>query len=485
MEMAPNMAVFGLIVIIAIISLSIYFFHENFSRKTPLIFFNELQNYFPTTDFANNTFSFYLSNGQVNLYDTSIFHFNVLYMKYAQKKLENGTFINDNLFTELAIEPCKQEDFNKHNIQLRDLTFCIGKNNNISFSGSYGDISKGYNYLNLFINRCENITTYELVEGVNKTVIKNKKFMKENFCKPPDVIEKTLANVFFGFGSLIGNINHNDFENPLAYTYKYFSLPMSSTIFKRYYIKLRNIIYETDMGLVFENKKNITGFISPEQEVSVDLKVGAFLNPSAFGQFTFQSSTTSFYYKRFYSKFQAVIANIGGALNALSAIGTILLYYLSKNEYFLFLMNKCFEIDEIDENYNSSKVQLKEKPELVTIDNNKINMIKTNDIKQRSKTLRLNFLQKSFPIEICCRSDKIDKFEIGKNLISEKLNYLTIINNMMKLDNLIQISLNSDQKICLDNYPKSKILKSRKIPIFSYLNNVSQNNFIKSKSELL
>ena len=484
-------AVFGLTVILVVISLSIYFLNGTLSRKTPLVFYNELDNYHPTTDFKNNTFSFYLGNGQTNIYDSSIFHFNALSMEYGKKLDKNGTLVEDFKFIEMPIERCKQDDFDQYNISLNINSFCFVKNHNLTFSGYYGDIVKGYTYLNLFVNRCENITTYENINGVNTTVVKNKKFPNETVCKSSEQINKTLQNVFFGFGAPIGNLNHNDFDEPLTYSYKYYVLPMSSTIFKRYFLKLRNVIYETDIGLVFEERRNHTGYISPEQEVSVDLKVGAFLNPSAFGQLTFQTSVTSFYYKRSYSKLQFVIANAGGAWNALSTIGMIIMYFLSKNEYFLFLTNKCFEIEENEEKLNDSKVQFKEKQKLVTNFNNQINTIKTNKQIERPNTLNLNLFYKSFPFKICGKSDKFNILETAKEMISQKLNYLTILNNMIRLENLIQISLNNEQKDCLEKFPKMKIFckTSQKEnqtthTILSHLNknSLTQNNYLVSNS---
>lgn len=450
-------ACFGLLSMLVTLSLAIYFLQETLSRRTPLVFHNEKEDLYPIFNLSSWPISVGLSDGSKRVYDPSIFSIKVFFMKYGRILTEDNKLIDDNKFTDLPLEKCNNTDFERLNSSALDNTLCLNPlKHNLTISGIYGDQGMGYTYLNVFLNRC-----------VNNTSI---------VCKPAQEIENYLKNVFFIFGTPMFNLNHNNVSDPFVFSYKTFNLPMSSTMFKRYYLRLRNVIYDTDVGFVFEQRSIKNNFIFSDQEVSIDLKVGAFLNPSALGQITFQTASVSLYYNRSYSKLQSVIANSGGALNAVYTTGIILMYFLTKKDYFISLSNKCFSFEEnvlqdikdikkIDDVFKDPSVLKIEKPNYFD----------------------LNICEKLFPNELCMCSEKVKKYTVAEELIMEKLSYKEILDNMMKIENLIEVLFNEEQ---ITNFKsiKKRVVGIRKDESVHHVNNEIIKRFktgIKISSDII
>ena len=251
------------------------------------------------------------------------------------------------------------------------------------------------------------------------------------------------------------NINHNNFSFPFYLSYKRFKLPISTTIFKRYFIKVKNALYQTDVGLVFEDIKNESGFIHGDQEVSVDLKVGAFRNPSAFAQLSLQSDPISVHYKRSYGKLQNVIANAGGAFSACFTLGTFLMYFLTKKDYFLNLISQCYELEESDcqfqLNNNNSGIVLNYENKLSKL------TIQKAVIKKKPCIFKLSASEKFFPSEICCYRENVKKYVEAEEKIANQLSYSNLLNNIIKVESLIEILLSEDQFKILNKQQKLTI----------------------------
>lgn len=422
-------ACIGLLAALSVVGLTIYFLHETVSRKTPVVFFNEREDYYPNFNLSSWPIYVGLSNGNARIYDPQIFHIKIFFMKYGNILTEENKIVDDNKFIELPLEDCDTNEFKKLNATVLDNIQCLNPNkHNLTISGIYGDQTKGYTYLNIFLNRCVNTT--------------------DIVCKQPQEIENYLKNVFFIFGTPMNYIDNNNVTDPFILKMKGFNLPMSSTMFKRYYIRLRNIIYDTDIGFVFEERDIKKNFVFSDQELSIDLKVGAFLNPSALGQITFQSAPVSLYYNRSYSKLQSVIANSGGALNAIYTAGLILMYFLTKKDYFLLLSNNFFSFKN---------------PEEIKIRENKLEVNPHNNIKrlevskEKNQNLELKFCEKLFPNEMCLCSDNLKKYSLVEDLIAEKLSYEEILNNMIRFENLLEIIFNEEQLTSFKSIQKRNV----------------------------
>ena len=268
-------SILGCVIFSLIFAISVFFLNIVISRKTPSILFNDLENYYPTLNFSNETLLVYLSrdiNGDASLYDSSLYNLKTTNMNYRRKVDENGNSIPNNNHTQVDLIKCDQKSISNYDITNSSNTLCISPGNNVTLSGIYANEKYGYSYLNIYVIKCENITTYELIDGINTTVIKNKYDLNGEVCKSNSVIESSIKSLYLNFGMKIGIFDHNNFTNPIIKKSTRFTMHLSNTLFKRHFIKLRNIIYETDVGMVFEEKNIFKDFVL--SEIIVDGTIG-------------------------------------------------------------------------------------------------------------------------------------------------------------------------------------------------------------------
>jgi hypothetical protein len=70
------------------------------------------------------------------------------------------------------------------------------------------------------------------------------------------MIDEYLKNIQVSLAMQINYLDHENSTNPFVQDFKMIVLQMSNSIFKRYFITLKKVIYLTDIVFVFEEKIN-------------------------------------------------------------------------------------------------------------------------------------------------------------------------------------------------------------------------------------
>jgi hypothetical protein len=415
-------AFLGLTLYILMLILCIFFYVE--SRDKYQINISENKDIYPILNLTNTFISIYLSNGLNSIDDPAIFSFRAMFFKYYYETNQSSSLSLQ--FKEYPFEKCKDINFSNYGLKniTDENTFCLKPNTyDLALLGPYGD-TKGYSYLNIFLNRCANSTNSKVV------------------CKPVEIIESYLKNVYTIL-TLQSNMIDHSLKYPFIGILETLAFPFSSSIFKRYFTKLTNVIYETDFGQVFEDKNKDNGYIYGNYDLNVDLKVGAVANPSALGQITISCDNKTLLYNRSYTKLQTVMANVGGTLKFLQTLISLLAYNLTKKRYFEEIINLVYY-------YKTSKSESNKK--IVSHEAN----IRTSDYKIKYETIKIKKYNKDslkFKLrksEVLCplftwRKSRMNFYKMAESKLQEKLSYSNLCLKLLQFEILKNILFNDKQ----------------------------------------
>jgi hypothetical protein len=279
--------------------------------------------------------------------------------------------------------------------------------------------------LNLLANICVNSTKSSVI------------------CKPKQIIDEYLKSVYFGLALKVNYINHQNTTNPFMEEFRLMSFFMSNTIFKQYYVSFKNVIYTTDLGMIFEDKLVQYDYVYGSQQLNVDLKLGTILSPAAFGQITLTADSIASEYKRSFTKLQTVLANAGGALKALQTFTLILCQLITKRLYFQEMINlnfthKCEEPLKQIQDKSSTPIRLTNNFIL------KKENFESYMIDDRSKKLKLKFREKVCPFCVWTKRTKTF-FQAGERRIINELSYENILKKLIQFDRLKNTVLTDTQ----------------------------------------
>jgi hypothetical protein len=172
---------------------------------------------------------------------------------------------------------------------------------------------------------------------------------------------------------------------------------ISSTMFKRIWYYLENIIFLTDEGYIFQNNK-INRF-HRYNSVRFDVDSRDTKNVYYFGTLTILNTSQSSIYYKSYSKIQDYIAVMGGIIKAFTILGTFLNYFNALNSYY-FKVITDFMIDKNNDKiykkyWNTSNISLINlRNQLSGIQNSKIDILTKqpfNNIR-KAKTTKIEFI---------------------------------------------------------------------------------------------
>jgi len=308
------------------------------NRENPKIKINESQASLVLLDALGN-----------ELNDHYRYHnFLVKYSRF-EKIINNTNNLNDiqtNLFEnsitiELPLRNCSQMNYRKFTSFYRNFGkifnsgLCIDFSNfNQTLFGNYGK-EHGYSTLNIFINKCVNNSI------VNKTD-----------CFPEEDINMKLSQVFISLVTIENDIDPNNYEMPLTDFLKYELFPISSSIFKNYFKESNSILFTSDNGFIFENKKYYESHNTLRIFESVDLRDSSTASSGTFSQITIRSSGKTEFYLRNYIKIPAIFAYIAGIFQSVIMIGKAFVYFFSKNSMLSYLICYLFDSNEINYFFN-------------------------------------------------------------------------------------------------------------------------------------
>ena len=129
---------------------------------------------------------------------------------------------------------------------------------------------------------------------------------------------------------------------------------MSTSIFKNYFLNLKEINYKTDYGFIFEDFETKKFFSYDSSFLDVTMaNTGIPTAGQNLGYIWIKSANIVSNYSRAYIKGQAVMANIGGIIKAIMLMAKIVSDFLTNRMSYVDLSNTIFEYDfdeKIDEN---------------------------------------------------------------------------------------------------------------------------------------
>ncbi len=327
-------ATFSLISFILVMSMSIYLANVGLKRDKMTILYKENPVPFPSYDFFNKTIAFCGHNNygiQFKEQDR-IFNFVAKYryfdketitMKEFYPKIDPNCEINSKRYW-----PETYKEIPWKNYQCIDITDPQIKGKNIY--NNYGDTKNGFSMLNLYVNKCVNDTSRNITN-----------------CLPQEEIDKYLDDYYVSLNMEDYTINNDNIETPGELSYFTRTLRLSINLFRRIFVRIREIEYKTDYGRLFEDFKTENYSEIENFEYYIDTKSPGHI-PGNFAYFTFINSSTKEYYKRTFVKFQELIAYLGGLMESILFVSNTIVKYFSKITYNIKLSRFILDFDKLE-----------------------------------------------------------------------------------------------------------------------------------------
>jgi hypothetical protein len=331
----------GLLSLMLMVSVALYFIIDLLERKSMTVIFNEDHTRFPINNLSEVPIMMSLGdfNG-ITLESEGLFSFDVKMMNYKKVKDADGNSRFGLELVPIKIEKC---NITKHFLDKPDMFkglsirsyYCISPGeNNLTIYGKLGDTLNGWSFLGIFLNRC------------------NAKLQK---CLNDTYAESVLGNSALTIAYLSNSINHYNVTSPRMFKVDTAVLQMSSSIYKNYYYNLKQVIYDTDYGFIFEDHQTEDFFTYNSQSLDVSMKNTGLptIGPN-FGYVMIKNSDAVSYYFRAYIKGQAVMANIGGIIKAIMVMAKIISDFLTRRMSYVDLSNSIFKY-KIEDNISHNK----------------------------------------------------------------------------------------------------------------------------------
>jgi hypothetical protein len=346
--------IMGIMTIFPLIAICFYFVVTTFQKKEISIVFNESADYLSTVNLTHSPILMVLTNGLDSAIPEELYEIKVNFWSFS-KNLTYNKLSLDNY--EIPLETC---DCSKHLgeyaslFQITNLTEfkCIPNNKyDLSLRGIYVDGNSNNNFLNIVVNSCNNQT-------------------RNNSCPSEEILERYLKNVYLIMVYVDYEIDHYNYENPLKPILRTHTFPINWDIHSRYFFTFKSLIYNTDKGLVFEDKRVDRAYKFESNSQNVQIRKGSLLYSSTIGTITISREPILNVYDRSYPKIQTLLAKIGGLVQGVLFISKTLSYLITKNLFLVDLINSSFRSDDFN-----SIIESKEINYLKSWGNNKHNIV--------------------------------------------------------------------------------------------------------------
>lgn len=367
--------------------------------------------------------------------------------------------------------------------------YCFAPGQNITLYGIYGSI-KPYNFLDLWISTCVNDTS------LNRTD-----------CYSRETSQKRLVNTYISYQFLTNFIDHSNLDLPGGLILQSEILPVSSTIYKRDFFYHRNINYFTDFDFIFSSENLQTYNQMVQFRETADLRPQGTV-PGSFALISVLMDNSYDEYKRRFTKFQEVLANLGGLFKGICTIAYLLNYFFFDELYYINIMSGIFKKDTLKapgievNNHKDKDVSLKLKLSSLKLNNEKgersitnlsgslVHIAKNNqfdlskapsktfkeiydskikkmrsDPKLDSRTLQLGFMELicvRCPTNSLLKRKKIQVYRFAKEYTENLLCINNILNSQIDLNKLKCFIFNDEQHIIYNHISTPSIMKMAK-----------------------
>lgn len=305
----------SLITILLMLSGSLYFVYDFFSRKKMTIISNtEIDPNVSIKNYSSIPFMVRLSANGNQRYPSNYY---TIYMMVSEFDESNG---GTQIYTDLELEPCDvSEEYIVKKDLLKDIKdvdsyFCPKWKKNFDLKGIYG--TTNFSFVFYAFDPCVG-----------------------DHCADIDLVRSSLASSYFDFVTISNEVQHYS-KSPKEETVFKGRLAVSNTIFKRIWIYFETIRYSTDFGYIFE-QNDVEEFNSWKMNlVDVDLRN---VKDAEFLWVTLTNYSHVTYFSRAYMKAQTLLANIGGIIEGLKVCGMIICYSISNNLMNQELINSVYD----------------------------------------------------------------------------------------------------------------------------------------------
>lgn len=210
-----------------------------------------------------------------------------------------------------------------------DSYFCIlPDKHNFTLHSTYG--SPEELNLNIVLNKCINGTYYDWFNNLNSN---------RSDCSTPEIIEVQLKELFLSYITISNAIKH-DLETPFSPELKKIFIPVSISLFKRFFLNYNSVEYTTDSGIMMKSVNKVMFTQFDFMETSLDLAKSSL---NKFSQISIEMSGIKITYERSYIKIQQTFANMGGIFSCLTMICSFLVSIYSQTNLYVDLANIYFD----------------------------------------------------------------------------------------------------------------------------------------------
>lgn len=283
---------------------------------------------------------------------------------------------------------------------------------------------------------------------------------------------------------------------PVIPVIKQFMPGFSGKIYKFDVVHMKQIKFYDDLSVLLSDSLEYLGHSYDNMQTSYYLKNEAI--PPLFYEISF--STLKFidvYYRR-YTKFQELLANLGGVLKGLMFFGTVLSYHYSTNSFIFQLNKEVFKIDEKIKNKDKIKnnfihdtvnnlqsssaprnnSELSRYTKNINLNNppNTLAQVGKNITKFKDQiSIKMDYME-HIGVLFCNKrkneKEKKDLYDKVIKLTNRKLNIEYLLNKYIQLDQMRNLLYDSEKLKFLDNHPNFLLFLENK----SEVKNLSDRN---------
>ena len=174
-------------------------------------------------------------------------------------------------------------------------------------------------------------------------------------CYPEEEINKRLSQAFVSILFIDNEINSEDYQNPISPFLNMKILPITTSLFKNYFLEFSDIRYKSDDNLFFNSFEETQTYKLSEINENVDLRGDNTLFKGNFNQINFIMADETKIITRIYEKISNSFATIGGLTQALIILSKTILYFWSENNVLIYLISTILPNEEKIKFFRGSK----------------------------------------------------------------------------------------------------------------------------------
>ena len=344
---------FGFLSILAMLSISIFFILQLFNRSIIFVISNDDATMIPINNLTNTPIMLGLSDSKAEFINADkLYNWSANMLYYINKVGEDGLNNLTFSYVNIELEKCDpQKHFTNYegyfSIYNFSYFYCFTPEKvNMTIFGKFGDSVNGWSMLEINILECD--SSYQ--DCYNQSYINSQLF-------------SSYASIIY-ISNVIDNSNTTQ---PNKIKLQSTVLSINSLLKKTYNYYLRQNIYQSDFGYVFQEFESTTFYTY--DYYTEDVNFGAYYVGGNLGEISIRNSETISLYYRTFTKAQTVLANIGGIIKAIMILANIFVDFLTRRLDLNDIYNSIYLIKNEKKEFNFDFSKLKKNKNMNYISN--------------------------------------------------------------------------------------------------------------------